>query len=889
MADDTEVDNSLVFYDQDVEEENLVKNTIKKALQSSSSGSQLLSHASDFASSQVFKSLNDSQKSSSGLTNKRRAGLEEPERVDYGLDDLEEDLTFLNQTRKKKQRQPLGTLFGALSDDELEPPPATALLKSGVDDYRFKPAGKRYVTCHTESGCLYIPKASLLSRKLKFVAGGASMDSCLDTRTGTTGFAESKPLLEVTVANLMQEIYLESQEKKGMRKKVPLQDAGELMWVDKYAPKRFTDIIGDGRTLREVMQWVRSWDYAVFKRETPFTHPQRTAPPVMAEVDPSSKRAAYDKLQYERALANYRKQLFELKERAKDKLRRPLKRVLLISGGPGVGKTTIAHVVARQAGYEPCEINASDDRSGATLEAKVTGALQCQHIRSNKPSLVILDEIDGVLSAGEHSGASFNLIKFLLKAVADSVSSKKGEKKGVSLTRPIICICNDLYAPALKPLRAVALCLQLRPPAPRQLAQRLIDICGSEGIATDMQAMMTLGALARSDIRSCLHALQFFGRRHSKLKVEHLKDLHIGIKDGKRQLFSAITALFTKAVSSEQSSSALIAQTVEESGEYERLMQALFENYPKSKGADTFALSGAAVATTGSTVPSTLVEVAQLPRIIQAQEWFSFYDSVAHRVLYLNQWALGNLLTVPFSALHSMFASVSSNVKSEIPKVSHNAYLQTEFRKQILLAFVKQLPVVLQARWGHLQVLMELNSLLVGILNPVLSAQSPHSLSQSDLNAIRRSIRLLRGLHLSLVRVSEEDSLAFHLSGQPDISELCLYPRHLYSSVSAAMQQYVLREFEKAVKSKAGCYTSNVTTRSKAVEKDSDTVVPATNHSALRSIADFFQIGAPERAATRSVDTSALYKSKPVRKVWYKYNEGYSNAVRKPAVLAEFF
>ena len=39
-------------------------------------------------------------------------------------------------------------------------------------------------------------------------------------------------------------------------------------------------------------------------------------------------------------------------------------------------------------------------------------------------------------------------------------SSKGGRRKGaggsLKLTRPIICICNDAYAPALRPLRAVA-------------------------------------------------------------------------------------------------------------------------------------------------------------------------------------------------------------------------------------------------------------------------------------------------------------------------------------------------------------------------------------------------------------------------------------------------
>ena len=65
--------------------------------------------------------------------------------------------------------------------------------------------------------------------------------------------------------------------------------------------------------------------------------------------------------------------------------------------GAGLGKTTIAHVVARHCGYRPFEINASDDRTAAALQSRIHDAVQMQSVLGTRQmNLVIVDEIDGI-------------------------------------------------------------------------------------------------------------------------------------------------------------------------------------------------------------------------------------------------------------------------------------------------------------------------------------------------------------------------------------------------------------------------------------------------------------------------------------------------------------
>jgi chromosome transmission fidelity protein 18 len=70
-------------------------------------------------------------------------------------------------------------------------------------------------------------------------------------------------------------------------------------------------------------------------------------------------------------------------------------------GAPaGLGKTTLAHVAAQHCGYRPVEINASDERTAATLRARVADAVQMTAVLgARRPNCVVIDEIDGATGA----------------------------------------------------------------------------------------------------------------------------------------------------------------------------------------------------------------------------------------------------------------------------------------------------------------------------------------------------------------------------------------------------------------------------------------------------------------------------------------------------------
>ena len=71
--------------------------------------------------------------------------------------------------------------------------------------------------------------------------------------------------------------------------------------------------------------------------------------------------------------------------------------VVLLCGPPGLGKTTLAHIIAKHAGYNLVEINASDDRSIDAFKVTLENATSMKSVlgKDKSPNCIVIDEIDG--------------------------------------------------------------------------------------------------------------------------------------------------------------------------------------------------------------------------------------------------------------------------------------------------------------------------------------------------------------------------------------------------------------------------------------------------------------------------------------------------------------
>ncbi|SGZ06610.1 BQ5605_C031g10956 [Microbotryum silenes-dioicae] len=707
------------------------------------------------------------------------------------------------------------------------------------------------------------------------------------------------------------------------------------LWTDRYKPKRFTDLLGDERMLdllqqrihRSALLWLKEWDQCVFKNH----HGKNNA---AAELRKERRKKRAREGGFGGAGAGKDGGVGEGGMVYSDPYGRPQEKVMLLCGPPGLGKTTLAYVLAQQAGYQVLEVNASDDRTGKVVEDRIRNALESTaltmdgRLKGNKPTCVIIDEVDGAGGGGESS-----FVRTLVKLVNEGSSNRKYRGKGKKdrpLLRPIICICNDLYAPTLRPLRPMAKIVRFSAPTNTMLVKRLRTICDEEGLGADSKNLTMLAEVAEGDLRSCLNTLQvgghgnstsvcfcareigwlmsrgfsppqFIKRRSTHVDEKAIRSTIVGLKDTGTSATQVIDRLFKKPPRKKGGGNSddrfvnRITRDVQTCGEYEKISQGCFENYLSAKQlTDTW------------------------PRINEALDWLFLYDRLDGRLRSDRDYELLGYVPYAFAPWYKLFSS-HSTIPLEFPKADYEAYLKRIAHQEIVQTFSSQLPQGLKSLFTGPNVSAELLPLLNRILSPELKPINSQLIKAEDRVVLIKLVNTMLGLGLAFVLdKNEEGQLMYKL--EPPIDVFVHFEGKRATDIAAsryAVRHLVTREMEAEVIRRSERHGAAAATKTTAGD-----ILAAYNAkpnaangaaSGVKEAIDFFgrAIVAKPVAASEGPQgkvssnlilcprysiTNKLHVPLPANfvvqpraiKAVYRFHEGFSNAVRTTKRVADF-
>ncbi|XP_077426056.1 chromosome transmission fidelity protein 18 homolog [Vanacampus margaritifer] len=669
------------------------------------------------------------------------------------------------------------------------------------------------------------------------------------------------------------------------------------LWVDRFSPRHYTELLSDDFTNRCLLKWLKLWDTVVFGKERVSrpARPDRQAP---IQTSFKSNQANQNPNRFKSKM----EMTEEILEAELDMYKRPKFKVALLSGPPGLGKTTLAHVIAKHAGYNVVEINASDDRSAEVFQKRIDTATQMKSVlgASERPNCLIIDEIDGA------PAAAINILLATLNrkdgncGEAGSDSTKKRKKKEHILLRPIICICNDLYVPALRPLRQQAFLLAFPQTQPSRLTQRLAEISLRQGMKADTGTLTLLCEKTDNDIRSCINTLQFlFGRGHKQLNTRIIQCVSVGQKDQNKGLFylwqeifqlprtkrKRIGERFEEVPGSGGGSQRFqhILDLASSSGEYEKVSQGLYDNYLSMRVRDP-----------------------NLQNVCDALDWMVFSDRLNQVIMHGQNFTLMKYLPFLSVACHFLFAH------PHVPRISYphshqeaTSHLQNS--RNALSTMLSDIPASIRTRISHLNLAMDFLTLLLDIICPRLRPVNPQLFSRREkeqmcelidtmlaYNLSYRQDRTPEGQYTYLLEPRVEEVAKF--SGLPTRRQLTYQAKQ---TISREMEQEKMRRAEQLMLQRNPAV--------KGAEKTSAAPKPSRNHHQRlenivkqttvepRQAMDFFgrPVAPKQTTAPSSSDTGqksavlAMGKAVGNSDVWFRFNEGMSNAVRRNVYIRE--
>jgi replication factor C large subunit len=161
---------------------------------------------------------------------------------------------------------------------------------------------------------------------------------------------------------------------------------------------------------------------------------------------------------------------------------------LLLVGPPGIGKTTIAYLVAKQFGYDMIGLNASDVRSKSRINEILTPVLA--NVSVMGIPMIFVDEVDGIHGRGDYGGAS---------ALVDILKEP---------TVPIVLAANNDTSDKMKSIKKAVKTIQFKKIPPRLLRVYLENILKKQSAKLSPGALIKVIDKSKGDIRSMINLTQ---------------------------------------------------------------------------------------------------------------------------------------------------------------------------------------------------------------------------------------------------------------------------------------------------------------------------------------------------------------------------------------------
>jgi replication factor C subunit 1 len=236
------------------------------------------------------------------------------------------------------------------------------------------------------------------------------------------------------------------------------------LWTHKYNPTTIEDIIGNQDLVKKIVDWLKHWNDVVLNG-----NPREINETGMIHILTLGHTTKKNKSENVNA------------------------RAMILSGPPGIGKTSTVRAIAKSLNYRTYEMNASDQRNKAVINARVGYLMDNTTISSHEieqNNFIIMDEVDGMAGNEDKGGIS---------ALIDIIKKTKV---------PIVLICNDVYNQKLKSLINHCYDIKFNRPDKRLIVKRLQAICNKEGHMVETTVLDNLIESVGNDIRQCINVLE---------------------------------------------------------------------------------------------------------------------------------------------------------------------------------------------------------------------------------------------------------------------------------------------------------------------------------------------------------------------------------------------